>query len=261
MRKEIHYSTYHDVIGAELRAALGRYHEKWEEVLGEEPAKRTIYLSTIERHRLSVVILSCTLLEAMINFYIGAKCKGKKFRELQARSLFKKWTECPKELAPNFHLPAELRDDLRKLIDRRNDIIHHKPFISIDGDRRHKGNEPDVDLDEHDFICRSATLPQRLQSYLFRAHPDDFMMLTCLDYATKPVAADCESALRRQARHAKIPRDLIVEIMEQGHDRKTATLYAAMALAGPKEQRTGEISWVMGGKRVTLKPLKFFAKG
>src|SRR6267142_3783497 len=164
MMNEIGFSTYHEVIACELRAALRRYFEKWDEISDKPEAEQPLYDSTIEQYRISIIVLSSALVEYTINFYISTKCDAKKFKKLDELVFFKKWAEAPKEFVPAYDLPlkSELALDLKKLIDRRNVIVHAKPAISIDGDNRHQGNHPPVALDENDFICRCASLPLRL---------------------------------------------------------------------------------------------------
>jgi len=151
------FSTYHEIIADELCAALKRYFEKWDEISDKPEAEKQFYDSTIEQYRISVIVLCSVLVECSINFYLSTKYDTaalKKF-EKERKSLFKKWAEVPKRFLPAYELPpnSKLTEDLQKLIDRRNVIVHPKPAMSIDRDNRHQGNHPPVALDENDFIC------------------------------------------------------------------------------------------------------------
>jgi hypothetical protein len=92
--------------------------------------EKPLYNTTIEQYRISVVVLCAVLAEYSINFYLSAKCEAAKFAELEGRSLFKKWTELPKQFLPAYKLPpnSELAGDLLRLIDRRNSIVHPNDF-------------------------------------------------------------------------------------------------------------------------------------
>src|SRR5262245_10888803 len=116
--KEMTFSTYHEIIAAELRSSLQRYFHTWEKALAQGTETRPLWVSAIERPRLSVVLLTCALLESVINFYLSTKCVSKRFKSLQAWSLEEKWTEVPKEFVQGYSLPAksDLYRDLSHLI-------------------------------------------------------------------------------------------------------------------------------------------------
>jgi hypothetical protein len=62
MINEMGFSTYHEIIADELRAALRRYFEKWDEILDRPEAERPLYDTTIEQYRISVIVTAVTLL-------------------------------------------------------------------------------------------------------------------------------------------------------------------------------------------------------
>jgi hypothetical protein len=218
MKNEMGFSTYHEIIAGELRAASRRYFEKWDEILDQPVTEKPLYNTTIEQYRISVVVLCAVLAEYSINFYLSAKCEAAKFAELEGRSLFKKWTELPKQFLPAYKLPpnSELAGDLLRLIDRRNSIVHPKPAMSIDGDNRHAGNHPPVALDENDFICKCASVPFRLVDNLLKFDQKGFSELDILRLPCSMVLNECSIWEERRKRSALYPAELIREIMRQG---------------------------------------------
>lgn len=261
MVNEMAYDDYHEVIGWELRAAVRRYYDKWEEVLNMDEQDRKAWISAVEQSRVSIVVLATALAEYVINFYICTRCDAKEFRDLDRRSLQQKWTEVPKQFLRKYSLAGkpELRRDLSQLIARRKAIVHPKPTMSIDGDNRHKGNEPKTELDEHDFVGRCTTLPFRLIEHLLEYDHNDFIPMHHLRICCGTVANAFETGQRRLDVAAKYPRELIREIMDQGFDRDTAVHCAILMGDKPKTDADGNIV-IRHGKVITLRPLKFFAE-
>lgn len=263
MFNEMRYSDYDGVISWELRDAIRRYYGTWEEVLDDEPAKRALWTRAIEQRRLAVVVLSSALLECSINFYLCTKCGAKRFKQIETDkrigTFFGKCTEAPKEFLKSYSvLPdSELALDLRRLIDRRKAIVHPKPMLSIDGDNRHKGNEPSAKWDEHEFVGRCATLPFRFVDHLINEDPDCFRYMHTLRISCGRAAHEFETGQRRLEIAAKYPRELIKEIMDQGFDRNTAVLCAILIGDKPKVDESGNIV-IQHSKAITLRPLKFF---
>lgn len=262
MKNEMGFSTYHEIIGDELRAALRRYFEKWDEILDLPAAERPLYDSTIEQYRVSVVVLCSVLAEYSINFYLSTKCDATRFRKLERNELFKKWTELPKEFLPAYELSAnsKLAKDLSKLINRRNVIVHPKPAMSIDGDNRHQGNHPPVALDENDFICRCASVPFRLVDNLLKFDQKGFTELSVLRLPCGTVAGECSNWKEKRKISAKYPRELIREIMRQGYSRKIANLCAIQFRDNPPALEKVEcvVVRLMGKEIAKLRPLKFY---
>jgi hypothetical protein len=262
MVNEMEFGTYYEAIAWELRGALSRYYDKWLEILCMDEVERPLYLSTIEQKRLTVVVLTCALIEHTINFYLGTKCDTTRFEELQWKNLAKKWTEMPKLFAPKYELPAggELAKDLDAVIGRRNAIMHAKPRLSIDGDNRHAGNEPAIALDENAFIERCASLPVRLLEHLLSFDQDAFMAMCSIRTSCGAVMHELGGARYKFDYAAKLPEDLVGEIMTQGHRRDRARLFAALIGPVPRRRRNGDIAVRRHGEVIeVLKPLKFFA--
>ena len=265
MFDEMRYSDYHDVIAWELRAAIKRYYETWEVIMEKEPSEREPWTTAIEQRRLTIVVLSSALLECAINFYLCLKCSAARFKKIEADkrigSLFGKCTEAPREFRKSYVLPAtsDLAHDLRKLIDRRKAIVHPKPMLSIDGDNRHKGNEPMIALNEHEFTGRCATFPFRMVEHLIGNEGDCAIEMHSMRICCGTVAHAFEAGQRRMEIHAKVPKAFLAEIMEQGHDRETAFDCIFRMGSNPKIDESGHIVVWMGGQQfIRLKPLKHF---
>lgn len=262
MISEMEFSTYHELIVYELRGALWRYFDKWDDILDKPDSERLRYASTIEQYRISVIVLSCALIEYVINFYLGTKCDAEKFKKLDRESLLNKWMEVPKRFVPTYDLPAksELAEDLSKLIERRKAIVHAKPAIRIDGDNRHKGNHPLIVLDENNFIRRCATLPLRLFENLLKFDAQAYMQIGFLHTDCGTGKGEYSKWEGRHAVASKYPRELIREIMQQGYDRQTAVLCAIkFGNKRPVVEKTEYIVVRRMGKEIAkLKPLKFF---
>src|SRR5580698_9808919 len=90
--KELAFSTYHEAIVWELRAAIERYFDFWENLHWKQEEACELHLGPVEQHRLPIIILSCTLLECIINFYLCTKCRAEEFERLDRKyRLFEKW--------------------------------------------------------------------------------------------------------------------------------------------------------------------------
>src|SRR4051794_35589475 len=100
----IEFGTYYEAIAWELRGALSRYYDKWLEILCMEETERPLYLSTIEQKRVTVVVLTCALIEHTINFYLGTKCDTARFEVLQWKDLAQKWKRVPRLFVPAYRL-------------------------------------------------------------------------------------------------------------------------------------------------------------
>ncbi len=262
MINEMEFSTYYEVIAFELRDALRRYNEIWLRVLCMDEDQRSFWVSSVEQRRLSVVVLTCCLLENIANFYICTKCKAEHFNKLERWGFVEKWTELPAKFVGNYSLSvhSELGKDLIELRDRRVSIVHPKPMMSIDGDCRHKGNEPAFVLDEHSFIERCSSLPCRLLDHILK-FDDAFQDLSSLWIACGGVRHAFDAGQHAIDRVAKVSEELIEEIMSQGLKKETALLCAALIGEFPRAKPDGTIPVKFGeGEIARLKPLKFFSK-
>jgi len=262
MFNEMEFGTYYEAIASELRGALSRYYDKWLEILCREEKERPLYLSTIEPKRVTVVVLTCALIEHTFNFYLGTKCDTARFEELQWKNLSQKWKKVPRLFVPAYRLPGgtELAKDLNAVIARRNAIMHAKPMLSIDGDNRHAGNEPAITLDENAFIEQCASLPFRLLEHLLSFEQGAFMAMFSIRTSCAAVMQELGGARYRFEYATRLPEELVAEIMEQGHRRDRAKLFAALIGEVPPRRHNGDIAVRRHGEVVqVLKPMKFFA--
>lgn len=262
MFQEMEFGTYYEAIASELRRALSRYYDKWLEILCKEDEERPLYLSTIEPKLVTVVVLTCALIEHTINFYLGTKCDTARFEELQWRNLGQKWKKVPRLFVPSYRLPggSELAKDLNAVISRRNAIMHAKPRLSIDGDNRHAGNEPAIALDENAFIEGCASLPFRLVEHLLSFDQGAFMAMCSIRTSCGAVMQELGGARYRFEYATRLPEELVLEIMEQGHRRDRAKLFAALIGEVPRRRRNGDIAVRRHGEVIeVLRPVKFFA--
>jgi len=273
-QKEISFSTYYDVIAYELRASIRRYFELWESLFWKGQQQNPMCLFDVERKRLPIIVLSCTLLECAINFYLSTKLSSEQFKEISRDKtvikfgkLFGKWVLAPGKILQKYEVPDHLKEHLRKLINRRNAIIHSTPMISIDGDNRHKGNEPEIELDEHIFVGHCSVLPSLLVENITASDPKSWSNLSSLSLSCGIVASEFTNGDAKYNRHISTPRELIQEIADQGHKWDDAVFYAMMVLiriqtnAGSLINEKGLIElWPRIGKKIELKPLKFLEK-
>jgi len=89
----------------------------------------------------------------------------------------------PKQFSSKYGVPVEIVAALESLIARRRAIVHPKPYISINGDNRHKGNEPSIEMDEHEFIEKCVNLPNvLLDNLLAQAQTADTVLFSIRIY-------------------------------------------------------------------------------
>jgi len=255
--REIAYSAYHEIIVYELRAAIRRYSDQWEDMLWKGLKNSELHAPQIEQYRLPIVVLSCTLLECVINFYLSMNCDAERFKKLDRKSLFQKWAEIPKEFNSNYSLPPAIAADLEKLIQRRVAIVHPKPYLSMDGDNRHSGNPPSIDTDEDEFVGRCSRLPTMLLENLLFTEGGYDVLLYDMKIWCGTVANEFDLGQRRQKALFAEPRELIEQLTEQGFSRRQAVRYAIYLKNNPKKDEAGNYVIYPGGK-VVIKPLKYF---
>jgi hypothetical protein len=257
MKNKFGFSTYHEIIIVELRHAIRRYFDLWEDILDREEGHGW-FIGDIEARRISVIVLSSALVEYVANFFLCIKCDSKQFDKLDKKPLAEKWKAIPKQFNPAYCLESGLENDLKQLIARRKSIVHAKPMISIDDDGRHKGNLPEVELDEHDFIGRCTTLPYKLVKNLLNYFPEIYSELSSIEIYIGIAADEFQKGQQRIMIASKYPRELIREIMQQGFDRQTAVTCAIFIMDRRETDAEGNIT-VRCGRIIKLKPLKFFA--
>ena len=255
------FSIYHEIIVVELRQALRRYFDLWEDVLDHPEEQRDEYAGDLEARRITVIVLSSALVEYVANFFLSIQCEAKQFAKLDRESLLKKWTTVPKQFNPEYCLPPEsgIEDDLKRLIARRKAIVHARPKISMDDDGKHEGNQPELKWDEHEFVGRCVTLPYRLVENLFKYFMAIYDEFSSVQTYCGVVWGEFQAGQQRIMVASKYPRELIQEIMSQGFDRRTAVTCAIFIMDKRETDAEGNII-IRHGKTIKLKPLKFFEK-
>jgi hypothetical protein len=107
------FSNYHSLLNLALSAASSRHEKLLKEIaefkknspqLNERDRLLRLHEFGIqlEQSRIVVVLLSCSFIEARINFYISLKCKPEQFEILERASLLDKWTAVPSLFAPEY---------------------------------------------------------------------------------------------------------------------------------------------------------------
>lgn len=261
MFDEMKFSTYYEVIASELRRALGRYYDTWQEILCKDENRRELYLSTIEQTRISVVVLTCSLLEHTINFYLCTKCSALEFRKLEREPFLKKWTTIPKSFASSYSIASNsgVLQELRRILRRRVSIVHAKPMLSIDGDNRHPGNVPDIKLDETSLMESCATLPFRLVENLLLSDRDAFFSMSSIRTTCGSVMQGLSGAKHRFEYAKNLPEELVKEIEAHGHSRERARLFASLIGPVPSRYLDKSIAVHRYGETIAvLPPLRFF---
>jgi len=257
---EMEYGDYHELIAWELRYIVRRYSEYWEMLMYKEEHERPRYTNEVEIRRLTVVVLTCVFLESVINFYLCTKLSTDDFQKVDRLGLEKKWSQIPASFLTGYSLSSspDLLRDLHEVTQRRHAIAHSKPKISIDGDNRHAGNEPTPQLDEHAFIGRCASLPERLVANLLNSDSDSHFLHLIIQNLCASIASEIRYGEYWIKQCGTEPEALVIEIMSQGYDRETARRFAVYIGEFPKRDRIGKIIVRRGRTEVArLNPLKF----
>jgi len=168
-------SAYQAHLQMALDDAVSAYQEAHEAVschspLTEETAnpELTLLHYAIEQRRATALVLAACCVEALANLYLAHKTTPEQFAILEWTRFLEKWTVLPSLFVPGYSFPkdGELYQDLKRLIARRNVLVHLKEEVSRDGTILHPGSRPDAASDESVFIGRCRSLPDRLLAHL-----------------------------------------------------------------------------------------------
>jgi len=179
-----------------LNDAVSAYHQTHETIshhppLTEETAtpELTSLHHTLELQRATTLILASCCVEALANLYLAHKTTPEQFAVLERVNFLEKWTVVPSFLVPNYSFPrdGELYHDLKRLRACRNGIIHLKEEVSREGSVMHPGSYPDPGSDEHLFVARCGSLPERLLAHLASFDKTDAVMQLAMVLATAPM--------------------------------------------------------------------------
>lgn len=128
----------------------------------------TVLHYTLEHKQATTLLLAAACVEAIANLYLSLKTSSDQFAVLERATFLEKWSVVPSFVIPGYTLPknCELYQDVRRLQTRRNALMHLKEKVMDDGVVVHAGSMPEHAGDEHCFVKRCRSLPDRLVSHL-----------------------------------------------------------------------------------------------
>lgn len=168
-------SGYQMYLHLALDDAVADYQKVQDEVakqplLTEETAtpELTMLHYALEQRRATALLLAASCVEAVANLYLGFKATPEQFAVLERSTFLEKWTVVPSLFLSGYTFPkdGELYHDLKRLHARRNALAHLKEKVSLSGVVLHPGSLPESAGDEHVFVDRCRSLPERLVSHL-----------------------------------------------------------------------------------------------
>ncbi|MDA2930000.1 hypothetical protein MYX84_08660 [Acidobacteria bacterium AH-259-O06] len=122
----------------------------------------------LEQKRATALLLAASCVEAVANLYLGLRASPGQFAILERATFLEKWTVGPTLFLEDYDLPkgGELYQDLKRVHVARNALVHLKEEVSEGGAVLHQGSLPKSAGDEHVFLSRCRSLPERLVSHL-----------------------------------------------------------------------------------------------
>jgi hypothetical protein len=129
----------------------------------------TLLYCTLEKIRATALILAACCGEAAANLYLSLKTTAEQFALLEWAKFLEKWTVVPSLFVPGYSFPKDgkLYQDLKRLNARRNSLVHLKEEVTTRGGAvPHAGSHPEAASDEHVFVGRCRSLPDKLLSHL-----------------------------------------------------------------------------------------------
>ena len=168
-------SGYQVYLHLALRDAVAAYERAWEIVREQPPmtednpsGELMLLHYQLEERRAVAVLLAASCVEAVANFCLACKASPDQFAVLERATFIEKWTTVPTLFFPGYTLPrdGELFQDLKRVHERRNALMHLKETVTVAGVTSSPGTPPPRAGDEHVFIPRCRTLPDRLLSHL-----------------------------------------------------------------------------------------------
>jgi len=145
------------------------------QTLSPRVEKTIVFRNETQSIRMTIILLSCSLIEAYINFYLSLKTNSDQFSALERLQLLDKWLTVPSLFLPHYKIDksTQLYNDLSGLVEHRNRLIHTKPLVIRDGKLIHKGYSPKRHNSEHELILHYISLPLRLLKHLAKFESDD----------------------------------------------------------------------------------------
>ena len=188
-------SAYHSTLLAGLRLAYERHSEVLKDLekfpsdvqeiakleqneLGRLMALRVELLA----QRSGIVLFASSFLEALINHWMVTSMPKDDFEALEKLSALEKWTVGPKLVHRDYELPKGKppHQYIVELFKRRNNIVHHVPFHSVNEEVVHKGKFPPVAPNENQLMESFFNLPSDLMHHLIdNGFDSDAFNLVC----------------------------------------------------------------------------------
>jgi hypothetical protein len=166
-------------------------------------------------------LLSCAVIESYINLYITIKTNEtntyKIFNDIQNIDLYKKWSIVPRlfVISYEFNKGMSTGQTLKKIIERRNTIVHYKPELIVSGKKIyfdsklnivHEDNTIEQEnklkgtplkrgsfLEEVKLMRNCFSLPKKLLTHLFTYEPSSELI-----YEFGLTDEECKNILRGQ---------------------------------------------------------------
>jgi hypothetical protein len=101
----------------------------------------------VSNRRLTVVLLSAALCEAVINIYLALRLSSDQWDEVERTRMptVKKWRSAPIQFCSDYNFPlgSDLDQDLCQLFECRNSIVHARPDLYEGNEKQRSGNSED----------------------------------------------------------------------------------------------------------------------
>lgn len=183
-RKEMKRATtsaYHSALLEGLRIAYERHSEVIKELekfpsdvqeiakLEQIELRKLVGLRVeLSAQRSGIILFASSFLEALINHWMVTSLPKDDFKALEKLSPLEKWTIGPKLIHRDYELPKgePPHQYIVELYKRRNNIVHHVPFHSVNEEIIHSGKFPPVAQNENHLMERFFNLPSDLMHHL-----------------------------------------------------------------------------------------------
>ncbi len=118
----------------------------------------------LQEHRIVLVLLLASYLEALINLYCSFKFNREQFEALEKMPVIEKWTTIPTFTVPSYDLDKskDLYKNLKDIFSCRNGIVHMRPEFSVDEHLIHPGNASVLQRITHDSMMEWLKVPLAL---------------------------------------------------------------------------------------------------
>jgi hypothetical protein len=200
-------SGYQTYLHLALDDAINEFEEIYKEMskyppLTEESAtpELTMLHYKLEQRRATAIVLAACCVEAVANLYLANKTSPEQFGILEWAKFMDKWIIIPSFFIPNYTFPKNgvLYQDLKRLNTLRNTIVHLKEEVTQAGTVLHRGSQIIPASDEHLFIGRCRTLPEKLLSHVAHYDKTDAIPNVQAIIALKPVMQEMDKLIKRR---------------------------------------------------------------